>query len=163
MQMRGCELVPRRRLYQRCLLLQTCDAGGSDQAALAAECSACSDSRLPYALEHCSCSIRQSFSEYQTIHCFAIRKFRLQIGYFSRLYSGNPDLGDLRKVTFCCCCCGLRFWSEIFLHGLSTEISASGILFERRNLSDFPLNEKSAHGRKKKKSQQGNTQYICCG
>ena len=108
---------------------------------------------------HCSIAVAASGSPFLNTRQYIVLQFASS-GF--RL----ATFGDCIVATLACCChCGLRFWSETYLHGLSTEISLSGILFERRNLSDFPVNEKSTHGRnkKKKKSQQGNTQYICCG
>jgi len=112
--------------------------------------------QTPGCLMQCSIAVAASGSPFLNTRQYIVLQFASS-GF--RL----ATFGDCIVATLACCCyCGLRFWSETCLHGLSTEISASGILFERRNLSDIPVNEKSTHGRNKKKeiSAREHTIYM---
>ena len=85
--------------------------------------------QTPGCLMHCSIAVAASGSPFLNTRQYIVLQFASS-GF--RL----ATFGDCIVATLACCChCGLRFWSETYLHGLSTEISLSGILFERRNLS----------------------------
>ena len=100
---------------------------------------------------HCSIAVAASGSPFLNTRQYIVLQFASS-GF--RL----ATFGDCIVATLACCChCGLRFWSETYLHGLSTEevggcrtiISAVEMTVGRLDHSGtnnlcFPLNEKIA-------------------